>query len=184
MINSLFGATNGLVCYNLGCGNKPIEGFINIDYYNTTYCDLNMNLEEPMPLESNSADLIFADNVFEHIDKILQLIQECHRVLKPGGRLIVIVPYFKSKFAFVDPTHRHFFTLSSFDYYVEKTYNSTHYSFFQEKFRSLCVLVDGGEPGIFKRMLLRLAKLNPDYYENSPLSTLFPFKSIVFIASK
>jgi len=50
-------------------------------------------------------------------------------VLRPGGRVVIQVPYFRSIDAFSDPTHKHFFTAQSLDYFVEGSKLATyHYS--------------------------------------------------------
>ena len=46
-------------------------------------------------IEPESVDLAFASNVFEHLrgpDALLEVLEAIHRILKPGGRLIVMQP--------------------------------------------------------------------------------------------
>jgi SAM-dependent methyltransferase len=50
-------------------------------------CDANS-----IPYPDESFDLIFSDNVFEHLDKPELVLQEAARVLKPGGRLLFKTP--------------------------------------------------------------------------------------------
>ena len=47
------------------------------------------------PVESDSVDVVFTSNFFEHLpdkDALLGTLVESHRVLRPGGRLIVLMP--------------------------------------------------------------------------------------------
>ena len=47
------------------------------------------------PIASASVDVVFTSNFFEHLpDKrtLLRTLEECSRVLKPGGRLLVLMP--------------------------------------------------------------------------------------------
>jgi SAM-dependent methyltransferase len=50
-------------------------------------CDANS-----IPYPDNSFDLIFSDNVFEHLDRPELVLKEAVRVLKPGGRLLFKTP--------------------------------------------------------------------------------------------
>lgn len=45
-----------------------------------------------MPFASESFDLVFADNVMEHLEKPHEVYQEIFRVLKPGGILLFKTP--------------------------------------------------------------------------------------------
>ena len=80
------------------------------------YFDLNAL---PYPMESNSAEEILMDNVLEHLGDIPKIMEELHRILCPQGVLKIFVPYGKTDWALQDPTHTHFFTERSLDYFVE-----------------------------------------------------------------
>ena len=42
-----------------------------------------------VPLEDNSADLILCYDVFEHVAHPAEILQECHRILRPGGQMLI-----------------------------------------------------------------------------------------------
>jgi len=182
--NFVLGSYMGDNNLHLGCGNKILDNFINVDYYNNKYADKLVNLNEKLPYQSESIDLIYSDNVFEHIQNFLQLMQECNRVLKPNGTLIIKVPYFKSKHAFVDPTHINFFTIQSMDYFVKNTYFYKNYKFFEESIRTLEIFLDPNKCSIFEKIVGYYAIKRPNLFENSILSNLFVFHNIVFILRK
>lgn len=46
-----------------------------------------------LPFTDREFDQVVAMEVFEHIDDLHTTIEEIHRVLKPGGRIIVTVPF-------------------------------------------------------------------------------------------
>jgi SAM-dependent methyltransferase len=50
------------------------------------------NLEESIPLASESFDVVFCGEVIEHIYNPDYAIEECARVLKPGGILVLTTP--------------------------------------------------------------------------------------------
>ncbi len=64
--------------------------------------------------ETDSLDVVFASNLFEHLthDELLATIAEVRRVLRPDGRLILLQPNFKYCFKtyFDDYTHLQIFT--------------------------------------------------------------------------
>jgi predicted SAM-dependent methyltransferase len=77
---------------DLGAASKR-DGWTTID--SNGYCDLSLDLTEPLPFPSNSVALIYASHFLEHLSypsPLTELLAECHRVLKPGGTLSVAVP--------------------------------------------------------------------------------------------
>lgn len=103
---------------HLGCGRNYLDGYINCDSARSVradrYFDLNV---QPYPLDSDSAEEIWMDNVLEHLDDIPRVMEELHRILKVGGRLRIQVPYGKTDAALQDPTHKHYFTEKSMNYF-------------------------------------------------------------------
>jgi len=47
---------------------------------------------EKLPLKNNSIDLVFSQHVFEHLPHPSLAFKELERVLKPGGKAIIITP--------------------------------------------------------------------------------------------
>jgi SAM-dependent methyltransferase len=50
------------------------------------------NVNNGLPFESASADYVFCMEVLEHLENATAFMAEVHRVLKPGGKLILSVP--------------------------------------------------------------------------------------------
>lgn len=50
-----------------------------------------------IPLKDKTADVIVAFAFFEHIHYPKEIIRDCMRVLKPGGKLIITAPSYKAK---------------------------------------------------------------------------------------
>ena len=67
-----------------------------------------------MPFKNNFFDIIFSSNLLEHLsnEKILPTLNEFHRILKKGGRVIILSPNFKYCFKtyFDDYTHKSILT--------------------------------------------------------------------------
>lgn len=56
-------------------------------------CDVRLQIgTEKLPFADDSFDLVTANMVFEHVEAPLPLLREIRRVLKPGGRLMVLTP--------------------------------------------------------------------------------------------
>lgn len=52
-----------------------------------------------MPYDENQFNLIIMEDVLEHVQDPEAVINECYRVLKPGGSVIIKFPSFKGMFA-------------------------------------------------------------------------------------
>lgn len=105
---------------NLGCGIKKIDGFIGVDSISTPVVDVVHDLNVfPYPFEQGTVTEIVMDNVLEHLDDVIKVMEELHRLCAEGALIRINVPYFKSNSAYTDPTHKHFFTETSFKYFTE-----------------------------------------------------------------
>jgi SAM-dependent methyltransferase len=116
---------------NLGCGEDKKEGYINVDWQSSVQpdvvCDLN---QPPYPFEDSSFDKILAHHVLEHLDKPFTIMKELHRILKPGGKLIVRVPHFSRGFTHAE--HKAGFDVT-FPLYFDKHFTKS--GFFGVEFK-------------------------------------------------
>jgi ubiquinone/menaquinone biosynthesis C-methylase UbiE len=82
--------------FNLGCGPKKLEGWMNIDSVKSFNPDLVHDISLPFPYADESVDEILADSLLEHFDKYLRFIvfYEWARMLKIGGIITITVPNF------------------------------------------------------------------------------------------
>lgn len=123
---------------NIGCGTNKLPGAVNLDLHPDA--DVVFDLEScgkrdsenariEMPFPNDHFDSVQASHVLEHITNILPLMQELHRVTKPGGALFVRVPYGANPIAFEDPTHVRQFFPKSFMYFGQMAYNKADYGY-------------------------------------------------------
>jgi SAM-dependent methyltransferase len=121
---------------NLGAGNKIIAGAVNHDLRKhrkeiDVAHDLNIL---PWPWADESFDVIVARAVFEHLDNDLMVtLNECWRILRPGGKLGIKLPLWSAERAHDDPTHRWFFTIRSLDQFCPDTKRGRQYAFYTDR---------------------------------------------------
>jgi predicted SAM-dependent methyltransferase len=108
---------------NLGCGNRVLKGYVNLDIEKRDGVDVVHNLDVyPYPFKDNEFDEILADNVLEHLNDTIGVMKELHRILKKGGRLTIRVPYYLHPNAWIDPTHKKCLTEDTFRYFVKEEF--------------------------------------------------------------
>ena len=120
---------------DLGCGGNPRNPFQATELFGVDIRgDLEGNIRQadlsagPIPFGDNMFDFCTAFDFIEHIPRnswsqgkprlaFIELMNEIHRVLKPGGMLLHSTPAFPSKEAFQDPTHVNIITEDTMPYY-------------------------------------------------------------------
>ena len=102
----------------LGGGINPKEGCqINIDL---EAGNLKHDLNDGIPLPDNSAGVIFASHILEHLHDKHKIMCEIHRVLADGGWVFIQVPSTDGRGAFQDPTHVSYWNENCFWYYTRR----------------------------------------------------------------
>lgn len=87
--------------YNLGCGTKKWDGWINVDLHSSV-SDLRCDLRK-LEIATDSADAVAAIHVIEHFYEweAFDVLTEWKRVLKPGGKMILELPCMDKVFGYV-----------------------------------------------------------------------------------
>ena len=105
--NSLYSLASGLPdgpLLDIGCGSMPYRDiFKSASPYHGLEIDQPRNRDNPLvdffydgvtlPFHDQSYSVIFSSQVLEHSFKPEQLLSECRRVLKPGGTLLLTIPF-------------------------------------------------------------------------------------------
>lgn len=104
---------------NLGCGELLKVGYINIDKSTQTKADLIWDITNGLPqFENKSIEEVHAGCVLEQLtqEQFLLVVNECHRVLKDGGKLEGYVPSTDPRVLYLNPMDKMFFQEDSFKY--------------------------------------------------------------------
>lgn len=159
---------HAMLILDMGCGSKLRQGVVRVDLNDQFKPDVIWDLDKyPYPWGENTVDKIILDNILEHLKDPMEAIHECHRILRPQGELEIHVPYFRSPYAFIDPTHRTFYSIYSFDFYIKgtKIYDRYKYTDIEFKLQKRLFDYELGNPGLLKKLLINLANRYPSYYE-------------------
>ncbi len=111
------GIWDNTVRLDIGCGINTREGYLGIDKDENCnpdiICDFGKNT---LPMFGSTVDTIYTSHFLEHLtqDLYVDTMNEFYRVLVPNGTVEIIVPYFRTKVAVQDPTHRMQFCEDSF----------------------------------------------------------------------
>ena len=82
----------------LGTGQNLLEDWLNTDVNPDPSPDLGgivfLDAKKPFPIEDGTFDYVFLEHVIEHVqfNEGLSLLRECHRILKPDGRIRIATP--------------------------------------------------------------------------------------------
>jgi SAM-dependent methyltransferase len=103
---------------NLACGQVKVEGHFGIDKVPGDVVDAVVDLEVfPWPIESNSADEIVCNHYVEHTSDLIKFMDEVYRILKVGGKIKIVAPYYTSIRCWQDPTHKRAISEATFLYF-------------------------------------------------------------------
>jgi SAM-dependent methyltransferase len=113
---------------DIGCGRNKAKGAIGMDRVKLDGVDIVQDLNAlPYPFADNEFDEVRAIHVIEHLDSVVKAMEEIYRILKPGGRAIIITPHYSDSQSWNDPTHKWHLTSYSFRYF-EPGYATNYYT--------------------------------------------------------
>jgi SAM-dependent methyltransferase len=165
---------------HIGAGKKKIKGAVTLDVNPRVSPDVLWDLNVfPYPFPDSSFDTIVCEHVIEHLDNVIRVMEELHRVARAGGRVWIYVPHFSSLNFNTDPTHTHAFSSRSFDYLCVGT-DYERYEYSSVRFRKLVARMTIRPLTPFNRFLLRLINRNMLFYEEH-LAYIVPGQDLQFI---
>ncbi len=147
---------------NLGAGRKRRPDAVNVDLVASTDPELVWDLNNlPWPLPSGHFREVLAYDVIEHLDDIIGVMEEIHRVCSPGALVKITLPHFSCANSYTDPTHRHHFSWFTFHYFT----GENQWDFYTaRRFKRV-----GSHlhfyPSLLNKLIWRLANRYPGMYE-------------------
>ena len=139
---------------DLGCGLKPRNPYAAELTFGCDIRDIDAGVKEigfeykkvnlvvdKIPYPDNFFDSVSAYDFFEHVPRqmmlpsgaisnpFIHLMDEIHRVLVPGGRLLALTPAYPHPAAFSDPTHVNFITEDTHRYFTGESPTGAMYGF-------------------------------------------------------
>jgi SAM-dependent methyltransferase len=112
---------------DVGCGSKKWPGAVGLDISADTDADVVHDLNAfPYPFEDDSFDQILMQDVIEHVAEPIRVVDELHRIARPGARIQLRTPHFSSMLAYSDPTHTHYFSAEAIRTLAEPRFS--HYT--------------------------------------------------------
>ena len=125
---------------DVGCGIKKFPGSIGIDRNTDTAADIIWDLDQfPWPVESETFDEARLIHVIEHVGDVIATMEELHRIVKPGGQIILETPHYTDFSSWCDPTHRWHLNSFSFRYFGVDNAGFGYYS--RARLREITVYV-------------------------------------------
>jgi len=169
---------------NLGSGTDIRREYVNLDIAPLAGVDVVHDLAAlPLPFETAAFEEVLCKDILEHLDYI-PVLRELHRIIRPGGRLVVEAPHFTSPAVYIDPTHRTAFSVETLAFFCgEGSFGSRAY-YFDFKFdriESARILFHRYRWQPWNYLVEPLVNSSPGaqrFYEETALARIFPAANI------
>jgi ubiquinone/menaquinone biosynthesis C-methylase UbiE len=115
--------TDGSAILELGCGNnKKNSQAVGIDALDFEGVDIVGDVYEVLSrIPAASVGAVYSYHFVEHVPDLRRLLEELQRITRAGACVECVAPHFSNPYFFSDPTHKNFFGLYTFCYYVART---------------------------------------------------------------
>lgn len=83
-----------MVNINFGCGQGKLEGWINVDLDSSCQPEVVADLSATLPFQTACAGLLYSEDFIVQLDLdcAYLFLQECYRILEPGGIMRLLTP--------------------------------------------------------------------------------------------
>lgn len=152
---------------DIGCGKKKVPGAIGIDFNGNLEADVVHDLNVfPYPFNDEEFNEVHILGTLFLLNDSVKVMEEIYRVCKTGGEVVVVQPYFRSVWNYVDPWIKNFGTVHSFAFYDPDDPICKRYEYSSARFKTTKITFN---EGLHKRWLTKLvmafANKYPKKYE-------------------
>jgi SAM-dependent methyltransferase len=169
---------------NLGSGTDVREGYVNLDIAALPGVDVVHDLSHlPLPFEDAQFEEVLCKDILEHLDYV-PVLRELHRIIRPGGRLVVEAPHFTSPAVYIDPTHKTAFSIETLDFFCREgrfASRSYYFDFHFDRIESAHIVFHRYRGQPWNYLVEPLVNRSPGaqrFYEETALGRLFPASNI------
>jgi SAM-dependent methyltransferase len=145
---------------DFGCGSRPrnplkAKKIVGLDVFgdppfltSDKLSYMKVSADGKLPFENSSVDALTAFDVLEHIPRqsgyshtnpFIEIMNEIHRVLRPGGLFLAVTPSFPSSAAFQDPTHVNIISPETHKYFSDDVWGRSLGYGFRGEFVSVSI---------------------------------------------
>ncbi len=170
---------------DIGCGKNKVTGAIGVDF-NPRFADVVHNLNcFPYPFQPDEFDEVYIKDTLFLLENPVQVMEEISRICKVNGKVVVVQPYFRSVWNYVDPWIKNFGTAHSFAFYDPDDPICKRYDYTKARFSTTKIIFDDhpAKPRLFRRLIILLANRFPRKYEIY-VSHVFPLDTITYHLKK
>lgn len=147
----------------------------------------NLN-KTPWPFEDNSFDFVYSSHLLEHLDDTTSFMEEVYRISRPNANVEITVPYFRSKWQAMDPTHKKLFSPWVIHHYTPGVkLGRRQFSLYENYTHSSKVNFEltkfswnkGIDQTWFQKLLILISRWNMEFYEDK-LAPMFPLECMTW----
>ena len=167
---------------DIGCGKKKVPGSIGIDFNDNLSADIVHDLNQfPYPFKENEFDEVNIDSTLFLLENPVLVMEEVYRITKKQAKVVIVQPYFRSVWNYVDPWVKNFGTVHSFAFYDPDDPICKRYEYSTARFKTVSISFDDyiENPSIIRKLLIKIANRFPRKYEIY-ISHFFPLNNITY----
>lgn len=123
-------AVAGPIRLNLGCANRPLPGYVNLDMQALPGVDIVHRVDPfypKLPFVDDTVREIEANNFVEHVADTVALVNEMWRVSVDGARWRILTPGYRDVNSWRDPNHLSHWEERCLDFFTETGFDGRRY---------------------------------------------------------